>query len=574
MTGATVGTPLAIRMRRVLWTPLRLEACRHVACWNRAVQRGPEIQSRVLRRIFEIVEGSDFARDHGLDRVRTLDDLRRAMPIAGYERAEPYIQRVREGDLSALFGPDTPVHMFALTSGTTGTPKYIPVTDALLKAYREGWHVWGVHALNDHYDAFGAKLLQLASRMDEESTPSGVPAGAMSGLTAQAQRRSIRWLYIMPPESAYSGTTATKYYLACRLGLQVRRLMPLTANPSTLLGLARTMDEAKDDLLRDLSDGTLRTDLALDREHRARIERALKAMPDRARALERIVRATGHLYPKDTWDVPLIGTWKGGTLELYLRRMPEVWGDVPVRDIGLLASEGRFSVPLQTNGSAGVLDVRGTVFEFLPEEEAGRPDAPTLLPHETQVGERYFLVLTTPSGLFRYDIGDLVEVTGRSGPVPVIRFLNKGGHVSSLTGEKLTEHQVVTAVNGAVAALGLPVESYCLCPVWDEAPCYDLLVEEAAVAPERAPALAEAVERALVDLNIEYAAKRASGRLDPIRVRTLPPGTWHAYDTEAIDRTGGRVEQYKHKFLVGDVEFERRFPGSACYRVARERKDA
>jgi len=554
-----VKVPLTIRMRRLLWTPLRFEANRQVRRWRRAVARTRETQARVLADLLAHFAETDFGRDFRFDGARTADDLRARMPVAGYERGAPYIERVARGETGALFPPGTRIHMFAMTSGTTGRAKYIPVTDRVLKEYRKGWHIWGACAMNDHFDAFGAKILQVSSRMDEEITPSGLPAGAISGLAAQGQRRVVRRLYVCSAEAALAGDTASKYYLLCRLGLACDRVMPITANPSTLLALARTMDRRKDDLLRDLADGTLADDVAIPGEVRQRVERRLRADPDRARRLERVAREAGRLYPKQVWDIPLIGTWKGGTLSLYLREMPRYWGEAPIRDIGLIASEGRFSVPTQTDGSAGVLETCGTFYEFIPEAQGDADDPETLLAHEVEVGGRYFLVVTTAGGLFRYHMGDLVQVVDRHGEVPVIVFLNKGEHVASLTGEKLTEHQVVSAVNASVGEMGLSLDGYCLCPTWADVPHYTLLVEETDVAPEPAEKLASAVDSALARLNMEYEDKRRSGRLRPVRVKTVPAGTWERYDRERVECCHGRVEQYKHKFLEPEVDFEKQF---------------
>jgi hypothetical protein len=554
-----------MRIHRLLMTVVRYEAVHHMAGWHRAVARAAEVQTALLAKLLEQTAASDFGRDFGLARVRTIQDLRKALPIAGYERVAPYVERVTQGRTEALFPRGTRIHMFAMTSGTTGAPKHIPVTDATLRLYREGWHVWGVHALADHLGAFGAKLMQLTSPMDEHPTPCGIPAGAMSGLTAKAQRRMIQRMYVLPPEAAYAADAATKYYVASRLGLAFPRLMPITANPSTLLGLAREMDRRKDELLRDVADGTLSPNLALDASHRTVLEARLRPMPERARQLDAAARAAGHLYPKDAWELPLIGTWKGGTLSLYLRQMPRYWGDAPIRDIGLLASEGRMSVPLQTSGSAGLLDIAGTFFEFVPEEAIGEADPRTLLAHEVEVGRRYFIILTTPGGLLRYNIGDLIKVVDHDGPTPVIEFLNKGQHVASMTGEKITEFQAVTAVNGAIAEIGLDVRSYCLCPTWETPPHYSLLVEQDELPVAHAAEFAAAVDASLRGLNMEYDAKRRSSRLSTVRVKTISPGAWTAYDAAAVTAGSGRVEQYKHKFLVNEVDFERRFTILASY---------
>jgi len=558
-------TPLAVRMCRLLSTPVRWEASRQVRRWREAVRDTRRTQAALLARLLADAAQTDFGRDAGLDGARTAADLRACLPIAGYQRAAPYVERVARGDVQALFPPGTRVHMFAMTSGTTGRAKYIPVTDAVLRNYRAGWHIWGAQALADHLDAFGAKILQISSRVDEERTASGLPAGAISGLTARSQRRLIRRLYVSPPACAHARDTASKYYLVCRLGLQCDRVMPVTANPSTLLSLARTMDRRKEDLLRDLADGTLADDVAIAGEARRAIERRLRACPDRARRFDRLVEQTGRLYPRHVWEVPLIGTWKGGTLSLYLRDMPRYWGEAATRDIGLIASEGRFSVPVETDGSAGILETTGTFYEFVPETENHNAHPTALLAHEVEPGERYFLVVTTAGGLFRYHMGDLVQVVGRYGEAPLIEFLNKGEHVANLTGEKITEHHVIAAVNHVVAERGLSLAGYCLCPTWDEVPYYSLLLEADDVPTGTAPEVAAAVDSALARLNMEYETKRDSGRLRPVRVKTLPAGTWEAYDREMIARRNGRVEQYKHKFLEPEVDFERRFEVIAEY---------
>jgi hypothetical protein len=558
-------TPLGIRLNRLLWSPLRLTAKIKVHRWAQMLAHGPEFQARLLHSILAGLAETDFSRAHGLARVRTLHDLRQALPIGGYDRVAPFIDKLKEGRTEALLPPGTRIHMFAMTSGTTGQPKFIPITDAVLRSYRESWHVWGVHALDAHFDAFGARLLQITSCMDEHTTVAGIPAGAMSGLTASSQPRLIQRAYVTPPEASAAADTATKYYLACRLGLGMKRVMPMTANPSTLLGLARAMDARQEELLRDLADGTLTAHLALDSVSRRRIESRLRPMRSRARELSTGASAAGRLFPRDVWQVPLIGTWKGGTLGLYLREMPHYWGNAAIRDIGLIASEGRFTVPIEDEGSAGVLDVGSNVFEFVPEDEINSPQPTSLLPHETEAGGRYYIILTTPNGLVRYNIGDVVRVTGHCGPVPVLEFLNKGEHVSSLTGEKITEHQVTGAVHAAVDRLHLPVRNFCLAPSWDDVPYYSLLVEEGEVPAGRALLLAVAVDRELARLNIEYETKRASGRLAAVCVKTIPDGTWNTFDAQTVAARGGRIEQYKHKFLVSKVDFDHRFEIRGAY---------
>ncbi len=97
------------------------------------------------------------------------------------------------------------------------------------------------------------------------------------------------------------------------------------------------------------------------------------------------------------------------------------------REYGYGASEGLFTIPLRDETSAGVLVIHGIFFEFLPEATPVAPDAPTRLAHELEVGQHYQLVLTTAAGLYRYCLGDLVEVNGFLGQAPQVTFLRKVG---------------------------------------------------------------------------------------------------------------------------------------------------
>ena len=147
--------------------------------------------------------------------------------------------------------------------------------------------------------------------------------------------------------------------------------------------------------------------------------------------------------------------------------------------------------------------------------------------HELEEGRDYFIVLTTSGGLYRYDIHDVVRCVGFEGEAPLLEFLNKGKNFSNLTGEKLSEHQAIRAVEQSFQELRLPIDTFTLAPVMEEQPRYVLLVEPQ-VHQGRAAELARRVQANLERINEEYAAKCASGRLLPVEVREVPAGTWDA----------------------------------------------
>ncbi len=105
--------------------------------------------------------------------------------------------------------------------------------------------------------------------------------------------------------------------------------------------------------------------------------------------------------------------------------------------------------------------IKGVIFTYgdVIYVPGGEEITLALRAHELEVGCEYFVLLTTSAGLYRYQLGDLVRVVGRVNAAPLIEFLNKGEHTCSLAGEKLTEHQVILAMDAAARRLArVPVE--------------------------------------------------------------------------------------------------------------------
>jgi hypothetical protein len=338
--------------------------------------------------------------------------------------------------------------------------------------------------------------------------------------------------------------------------------MILAANPSTMINLARFGDQEKESLIRDVADGTLDARFDVPAAVRAALNRRLRADPDRARELEEIVKRTGTLYPKDYWSRKcLLGNWTGGSMGAYLRHYPRYFGDHPVRDVGLIASEGRMTIPVADGTASGILDVTTHYFEFIPEEEVDSPKPTVLAAHEVQEGRNYFILPTTAYGLYRYHIHDLVRVTGLYNQTPLIEFLSKGALFSNVTGEKVSEHHVTQSMAVVLCELDLTVSAYTVAPCWPagdgdfEQPYYGLFLEKGEVAEAVAPVLAERLEARLRAVNDEYASKRDSLRLGALRVEWLRPGFWREWDRERLKKTGGVLDQYKRPCLISDPGF-------------------
>jgi len=538
---------------RTMLRPVARVAAMHAAgqarAFLRAHERTAERQESLLLRMVAAAVDSQFGRDHGFGRIRSYSDFAGAVPVGDYETHRPYVDRVLDGQVEALFAPATRISMFAVTSGTTGAPKHIPVTPRFLADYRRGWNIFGLWALRDHPRAWLRKVVTIASSARESLTARGVPCGAVSGTLAEAQKWIVRRMYPVPGLVREVRDPLVKYYLILRASIGRDVGMLTTANPSSAVKLAEVGRDHADRLLRDVRDGTVRPPRPAGEE----LWRRLRFRPDRAGAkrLETILARHGELLPKHYWDLGLLCHWTGGTVGLYLPRVRELYGDVPIRDIGLLASEGRLSVPMRDHTAAGVAEITSNFLEFIPADQAGSASPDVLRAHQIEPGGEYFVILTNWAGLWRYNIDDRVRVTDRLGQSPVFEFLSKGLHTCSITGEKLTEHQVVEAMRRAAERLNVGVDTFALQGHFADPPYYRLETQPAkGIDPDE---LGREMDRALREINVEYDAKRAGDRLGPVRAALLPPGSFERQQQRRLAERHGRSEQYKHKYLLTEV---------------------
>jgi hypothetical protein len=551
-------------LRRVVFRPYRWWSGLHLRRFERATRELRQVQRDVLLTRLARNRDSRFGRDHNFGGIAQVEDFRARVPVTTYEYYEPYINQMKAGRADALLGPGQNLVMFAMTSGTHTARKFIPITDEFVQHFRRGWLIWGVKACCEHDGMLHGSIVQLASDWEEFKTEAGIPCGSVSGLMAKMQRSIVRRLYCIPPEVGRIKDVTARHYTTLRLAIPRDVTYFTTANPSTVVNVARLGDAEKESLIRDIADGTLSTKFSISDEiRRALHERTSKPDPQRARELEAIVTRTGELLPKDYWpNLKLLGNWTGGAVSAYLRHYPKLFGSTPVRDIGLLASEGRMTIPLESGSPAGVLDPTVNYYEFIPEEEADSSMPTVLEAHELVEGKNYFILLTTPSGFCRYNIFDLVRVVGKHNETPVLEFLNKGAHFASITGEKLAESQVTKAVDQTLGEMALALTAFTLAPCWDDVmPYYTLLVERSDIqSDDSARRLLAGVEKSLCRLNSEYQSKRETKRLGAVRLGWLPPGAWKEFCRKRLERSGGSLEQFKHPCLVNDTDFIANMP--------------
>ena len=191
-----------------------------------------------------------------------------------------------------------------------------------------------------------------------------------------------------------------------------------------------------------------------------------------------------------------------------------------------------------------------TYFEFAERDawEAGGSEFLGL--HELEQGGEYYVFVTTPEGLYRYDMNDIVRVSGVVHRTPTLDFVQKGKGTTSITGEKLTESQALDAVPAALVRRNLR-QRFFIVIADEDAAGYTLFVEagdRGARSRVNGAAIAVEIDSRLCELNGEYGAKRKSGRLIPLEVCWLRRGTGDQYRAICVE-SGQRDTQFKYLHL-------------------------
>lgn len=513
-------------VRRIVCKAFAAAGSLEVRALERATREPRRAQLEHLKGIIRRNAGTVFGADHRFASIRSYEDFRAAVPVRDYEEYRPYIDRMVAGERRVLTGEDP--FMFATTSGTTGKAKYIPVTEGYLREFRRASVASGFQLLRD-FPAIPRRgvTLSIASPAEEWRTPGGAPAGAISGaLFLRESPLFRRFISPVPYEVFLIRDYEARYYTLLRLALVLPLACFYTLNPSTIVMLVRRLRTYGQDLVRDVAEGALTGPATPSPALRQALARFL--VPDRPRAQElQLLLDSDQFVPHRIWPgLQVVCCWTKAAASFYLSDFPEFFGPVPVRDITYGASEGRGTVYLGPDKQ--LLALRSHFFEFIPEDAAQNKNPPVLLADELEEGKNYFILFTTSGGLYRYHINDVVKVTGFYNQAPLLEFQYKGGNVCSFTGEKLTELHVTEAMAAALAELSARVRFFTVVPEFRPSPHYRLWVE--AVPGDGAARLldliGESFDRQLGRVNIEYGAKRASGRLDPVAVEWLRGGAY------------------------------------------------
>jgi hypothetical protein len=227
--------------------------------------------------------------------------------------------------------------------------------------------------------------------------------------------------------------------------------------------------------------------------------------------LQMILANTGKAHIGEVWPDMELYIHGGVNFEPYRETFRRL---IPLPGMEYLqtynASEGFFAYQDRLGADDMLLATHhGIYYEFIPSSQFQSENPETLDLSEVEVGQQYALVITTNSGLWRYKIGDTVQITSLR-PVR-IKVTGRTKSFINAFGEEVIVDQSDRAITSAAMKCNAIIRDYTVAPIYlgaEEKGAHEWLIEFEQ-APEHPEQFAAVLDKELQALNSDYEAKRS-----------------------------------------------------------------
>jgi hypothetical protein len=501
-----------------------------------------EVQKLVLMQILEDAGNTEIGKRYHFGGIKSADDFRRQMPVTTWPDYEPFVDRIADGEPDILFAGKARV--FIVTSGTSGLkPKMVPDSETgsiaknMVSRFRQFQLIRNLPGIDRN-----GTILPLSNISFFPPTTGGIPVAFASGnaLTQNTNENpSVRMAF--PTAVLLNKDSETRDYLIARFSLQQQNVVMVVGNNAGRFKfLADFISAHAHEMIDDIEHGTLNNSLTIDSKVLEKLTPLLMPDPERAAELRRILDKTGTLLPKDYWPfLNVMVFWISSSVGHYVKDLKNLMPENACYfDAGYGASEARINIPSKPGDPAGILSIYTAFYEFLPED-----GGPTLLAHEVEDGKTYELIVTTWSGLYRYNMKDIVKVEGFTGKTPNIVFQYKSSEILNITDEKIPAslvHEVIRQVASEVGTNLVQVQIFADL----EERRYICYVEPSPETPEFNPGLIE--EKAHQQLSKDCMTYNffsdLQKLLNPLRIVAMKQGWQNSLYETGIKKTGSATQ--------------------------------
>ncbi|MBX3390097.1 MAG: GH3 auxin-responsive promoter family protein [Phycisphaeraceae bacterium] len=502
------------------------------------------IQRKTLRDLLRTAAPTRFGRENKFAALAStadaelIDAYRKSFPVRDWYSFKDQIARMREGGEPDVLWPGL-VRDFAQTSGTTAGDKFIPVSAEMMRSnFRASLDIFA-HLANQNVklaSLLTGKCLFLGGSTNLDTNSHGIRTGDLSGLVTPLIRWPISSIYLPGPEVALMSHWPSKIE-AMALRCINEDVRMISGMPSWAMVLAeRLIELARARGITSRVPG----------EDGVPITTLRQVWPN----LTLFVHGGVRYQPFDPRVRQVYsGSPTGADIAHRFELYPASEAFIAMQDapnpIG--APPGSSHPSLRLNADLG------NYFEFVPIERINDPDPEAFSADQVEKGQRYCVILTTCAGLWRYNIGDVVEFDGicdgpdRRGDGPSrLRIVGRHRHFVNAFGENLIVEHIETAVAEAARAADFLVGEFTAAPVYPSGPRRAGL--ELAIEIESKPEASggslerfrDAFDASLKKQNVDYTTKRTDGvGMSLPTITPLRPGAFHRW-LESRGKLGGQ----------------------------------
>ena len=537
------------------------ECLRHL---NEIVTRPKEEQEKFLLRILRKNQNTVFGKQYRFDKIQSVRDYQNAVPYTVFEDYEPLIDREIAGE-RGVFTADPP-YFYCISSGSMGVQKYFPLVkeDAVLQhMYWDGAIRAIIRKDLPEYteeELFGKIFLMSDAYLTY--MPDGIMNGVRSGVASRMQQEEGTYpyeLFYAPEEVLFPKKLTDIQYVKLRLALEQPDITAIHANfVHKCTAMLRYLQRHWDAFLYDMEHGTISPEFKLDEEWKDYIQHHLPPNPKRAEELRQFSGSdlSDGLIRKLWPNVKYLRLSSGMQFHPYIEILDHYSGNLPVYPFLYAASEGMFSVAAGVGRMDEYIMIPDLCFyEFLPETDE---NGPCLTLTELKEGEKYEILITTVSGLYRYRLGDVIEVRGFYEKTPLVSINYRKSQVLNLVDEKMNAAQFEGAMNDFFEESGMTATGYCVTGCREkDPPCYRVFLEANGIPPDHPSAL---MDQKLSDNCFSYRNAREAEELNEAELIFLPPDTFEEYEHYFAGKSK-RSEQTKPLKIITSEEQTDYFKG-------------
>ncbi|MCR5665280.1 MAG: GH3 auxin-responsive promoter family protein [Eubacterium sp.] len=521
----------------VFCATLKKKGANSVRHLDEASRNAVAVSEKLIMDIVRDNADTEYGRKYGFADIKSIEDYKKKVPFTTYDDYYPYIKRMLENDEENLITV-YPVQHYALSSGSVGVPKHIPVSQKTLDAYSIYAASMAFGVMDEFYRTTTGKTFEDGMCLNTIEAPpmwteSGVTKGAISGTMLRPYADRLKYFMTSPIELIFPEGQMDLKYLKIRFALQERNVMCMVSAFMTgLVDLMTYMEHNWESLCDDIERGCVSKEINIPEELREKFDNMLK--PDKDRADE--LRAE---FEKgfDTPIVPRI--WKNmrwiaaigtGGFAQYTVKMRQYTGkNIPYSMANYAASESMIAVARRAGDETFVLLPDGGFYEFIPMDSDD--EETTLTIDQLEAGKDYEIVVTNLSGFYRYKLKDVVRVTGFYNEAPQIQFIYRKNQMISIAGEKTNEEALRWTMQKFQDDTGILLRDYSIFADTDTKPGrYVILIEPDEELPkERYEECRDIIEKRLGEANPSFGSKIATKVLGRTKLCVVQAETYMLY---------------------------------------------